>query len=206
MRQPNKSGAWPDQASVSKVDFTRQTIRLCFWGMYLRRYGGTDESKWKACFRDSILQGIDMLGDEDPMNDQSAYASLTEALLAAGARSNAAVVLMPYEASGDPVLSKALKAINFSTYWSCDGLCDTQFHSYKELYFCEECPDVCFCEDCFPILKKGQLPFRKCNPEHTFLQLLPVPTEAKDVAARFVDMKTMEVDKNWLDALRREWS
>jgi tetratricopeptide (TPR) repeat protein len=197
------------QGSVYKVN----DAALLF-GMFLRRYGDTDESTWKPCFRDAILQSIDMLGDKDPMNDQSAYGSLATALFAAGDRSNAvaaaAVTLKPLEASSDPTSFKALQAINFTTYWLCDGPCKTQFNSYKEplyneLYFCEDCLAACFCEECFPILKKGELPFRKCSPEHTFLQVYPVPKEAKDVAARFVDMKKVEVQKDWLDALRKAW-
>jgi hypothetical protein len=85
---------------------------------------------------------MNMLGDGDPMNDQSAHDSLAMALLAAGDRSHVAaaavVTTMPYyEASFDPALSKVLKAINFSMFCS---LAVVQFNSYKEtmakeLYF-----------------------------------------------------------------------
>jgi len=143
-----------------------------------------------------------MLGDGDPMNDQSAHGSLAMALLAAGDRSNVAaaavVTTMPYhEASFDPALSEILKAINFSMFCS---LAMVQFNSYKEtmakeLYFCKECLDVAFCEDCCPILKKwkrsdnmsskwgrfqgsAEMTFSKaqsCSPKLAFKE----PTEAK---------------------------
>ena len=67
------------------------------------------------------------------MNGQSAYGSVAMALLAAGARSNvataAAVAMMPYEASFNPVPLKAPKAIGPSTFSSCDGSCNSQLNS-----------------------------------------------------------------------------
>jgi hypothetical protein len=38
------------------------------------------------------------------------------------------------------------------------------------------------------------------------VQFHPAPDEAKGVAAHFVDMKTVELDKEWLRALWEEWS
>lgn len=181
-------------------------------GIYLSRY--TDDGTWKHCFRNYLIQAVDMLGDEDPFNDVHAYSELCKVLLAAGDVKNAsvaaAVVLTPESASSNPDKLKDLETIGFTPgYFQCDGLCTTQFHNYKktytELHFCRDCLDTCFCEDCFPVARRGELPYRKCSPEHQFVQLLPVPDEARDVAACFVDGK-MEVRKEWLDALRREWS
>jgi hypothetical protein len=68
-----------------------------------------------------------MLGDGDPMNDQSAHDSLAMALLAAGDRSNVAaaavVTTMPYhEASFDPALSEITESYQFlNVLQSCDG-------------------------------------------------------------------------------------
>jgi hypothetical protein len=122
------------------------------------------------------------------------------------------VSLQPLAASEDPVLLNALQGINFTAaYRKCDGPCRSQFNRYKEplykeFYVCEDCLGTAVCEECFPIVKKGELPYRRCSPEHTFLQVFPVPEDARNVAARFVDMKTMEVQKDWLDGLRKEWS
>jgi hypothetical protein len=44
-----------------------------------------------------------------------------------------------------------------------------------------------------------------CSPNHKFVQVFPIPEETKDVAARFVEGKTMEVQKGWLEKLRKEW-
>ena len=75
------------------------------------------------------------------------------------------------------------------------------FHRHEDppfngLYFDQDCIDICFCEDCFPIAKRDGLPFRKCSPDHSFVQVFPIPAEAKDVDACFVDMKTLEAQKD----------
>jgi len=54
------------------------------YGIWLRDHEKLDRSFWKECFRTSILLGIEMLNDEDPSNDQRAYASLGMALVHAG--------------------------------------------------------------------------------------------------------------------------
>jgi len=42
------------------------------YGVWLRDYGGAEEEAWRKCFRAAIIQGIDLLNDEDPDNDQIA--------------------------------------------------------------------------------------------------------------------------------------
>ena len=180
---------------------------------YLRR-DGAEKAAWKPCIRHTMLEAIDMLGDDDPLNDVDAYHMLVDTLIAAGdvenARAAAAIVFMPKSVSSNPELVENLKAINFvAKYYQCDGPCTSpnfcSKESYNEMYFCLECRDTNFCEDCVVIAKKGGLPYRKCSPDHEFVQFLPVPEEAKDVAAKFVDGKTMEVNRDWLDTLRKEW-
>ena len=186
-------------------------------GVYLRRYGGVEDSVWRACFRNSIIEALDMLGDEDPMNDITAYLKLLGQLLSAGDIKNASaaaeVVLMQSSFSSDPGALAALDAIGFrGDHFFCSGLCvneDNRLNVYKadhkELHFCAECPGLCFCESCFALLTKGELPFRKCSPDHEFIQLFPVPEDTKGIAAKF-DGKTMEVQKEWVNGLRQEWS
>jgi len=184
-------------------------------GMFLHSYEGANEAIWRPCFRAYISEGIDMLTDTDDMNDIYAYSLLATLLMATGNKPAAmealAVIFKPLESISDPDLLQTLEAIGFRAYYfRCDGPCTTQFHTYKdppykELYFCEDCIDTCFCEDCFPIAKKGELPYRKCSPDHTFVQVFPIPEEAKEVAARFVDGKRVEVQKEWLEKLRQEW-
>ena len=190
------------QSPDAEPDYKLNVASLLL-GMLLRRYGGANESIWKSCFRAQILEVIDMLTDTYDMNDIRAYALLANLLMAAGNKPAALEALA--------VILKPLEAIGFQAYYyPCDGPCNTQFHYYKEplykeLYFCEDCINTCFCEDCFPIAKKGGLPYRKCSPDHKFVQVFPIPKEAMDVAARFFEGKTMEVQKGWLDKLREEW-
>jgi len=183
-------------------------------GIYLRKYAKVNESDWKACFRNPIVEGLDMLSDEDPLNDINAYVRLVTLLMAAGDVQNAsavsAVILTEYTTGEDTEVRKALKAINFQgPFLKCDGLCsnvvNTYGTDYRELHTCTECLSTHFCQDCFPLLKKGEMPKRVCNPKHEFIQILPVPEEVEGIAARF-DGKTMQVQKEWLDALRKKWS
>jgi hypothetical protein len=180
---------------------------------YLRR-DGVEKIAWKPCIRHAMLEAIDMLGDNDPLNDVDAYILLVDTLIAAGdvenARAAASVVFMPESVSSNPELVESLKAINFAAKrYRCNGPCTSlnfcSKENYSEMYFCLECRDTTFCEDCVVIAKNGELPYRKCSPDHEFVQFFPVPEEAKDVAAKFVDGKTMEVNREWLDSLRREW-
>ena len=39
------------------------------YGVWLRDYGGAEEAVWKKCFQAAVVQGIDLLIDEDPDND-----------------------------------------------------------------------------------------------------------------------------------------
>lgn len=179
------------------------------------RHEGAEKAVWKQCIRHTMLEAIDMLGDDDPLNDVYAYCMLVDTLIAAGdikdAAAAAAVVFMPETVSSNPEQIENLKAINFVTKsYECDGPCTSpnfcSKETYNEMHFCLECRDTAFCEDCLVIVKQGKLPYRTCNPDHEFVQFLPVSEGAKDVAAKFVDGKTMEVNRDWLDALRKEWS
>jgi hypothetical protein len=186
-------------------------------GIFYRQYELADRSKWTPCFRDSILLYIDMLGNEDPTDDQSAYSGLGEQLLHAGDVVNAAaafaVTVLPWSFTGNATPLKALADVGFENYWMCDGLCTSyvpEWRVYKaspfeELHMCQTCDDVCFCGDCLALLKKGGLPYRQCSPDHELLQIFPVPESARDVAARFVDEKTVEVNAEWLNSLKKNW-
>lgn len=54
------------------------------YGIWLREYEHAEEAVWKECFRSSILEGIELLSDDDPTNDQWGYASLGRTLFHAG--------------------------------------------------------------------------------------------------------------------------
>ena len=56
-------------------------------GLWYRLHGREQEAK--LCFRTQILNGIDMLTDDEPENDMNGYITLALALLKAGDRENA---------------------------------------------------------------------------------------------------------------------
>ena len=68
-------------------------------GLWYRLHGKEQEAK--RCFRTQILNGIDILTDEDSMNDLFAYITLAITLLKAGDRENAgavfAVIIAPLD-------------------------------------------------------------------------------------------------------------
>ena len=62
-------------------------------GMWLHEFEQVEEEVWRACIRPSIKQALYLLSDEDPWNDQRAYAQLGQALLLAGDTLNASIAL-----------------------------------------------------------------------------------------------------------------
>ena len=62
-------------------------------GMWLHEFEQAEEEVWRACIRPSIKQALYLLSDEDPWNDQRAYAQLGQALLLAGDTLNASIAL-----------------------------------------------------------------------------------------------------------------
>ncbi|KFY87384.1 hypothetical protein V500_07000 [Pseudogymnoascus sp. VKM F-4518 (FW-2643)] len=59
------------------------------YGVWLRDYDGAEEAVWKKCFQAAVVQGVDLLVDEDPDNDQVAYIALASTLLMANDIPNA---------------------------------------------------------------------------------------------------------------------
>ncbi|KAG8533475.1 uncharacterized protein KY384_002258 [Bacidia gigantensis] len=81
-----KSGVAPDGEDVYST-----RIASTMLGLWYRNHG--KESEAKACLRPRFLEGIDMLTDDDPANDQFGYDVLSEILLKAGDRENAGAAL-----------------------------------------------------------------------------------------------------------------
>lgn len=89
--------------------------------------------------------------------------------------------------------------------WRCDGRCNRRVEDWQELHFCEICTEgTCFCDECIKLVKKGTLPFRRCDADHTFYQGYPVTKEMQDVATIRTDGKILPRTE-WLEALRKEW-
>jgi len=186
--------------------------------VFLRKYSNAPESIWKPCLLPTVLEGIDMLCDNNPFNDIQAYGDLMAVLLQAGDYENAkaasAACLTEVLYEDDPEARKTLHGLNFNILkrLPCFGLCathrmDVTQPEHEQLYFCFECGDVFLCGDCIALHRSADLPFRICDPQHEFFQILPWQREKIGVAAVFDrEKKTMTVQKEWLEGIRQQWS
>ncbi|KAL9093549.1 MAG: hypothetical protein Q9165_003944 [Trypethelium subeluteriae] len=73
--------------------YYRASYPALIYGLWLRDYANADEETWEAAIKPSVKQALYLLSDEDPWNDQSAYAQLGRALLYAGDTHNAKIAL-----------------------------------------------------------------------------------------------------------------
>ena len=73
--------------------YYRASYPALILGLWLHEYEKEEEDVWKACISPSVKQALYLLSDEDPWNDQQAYAQLGAALLAAGDILNASIAL-----------------------------------------------------------------------------------------------------------------
>jgi tetratricopeptide (TPR) repeat protein len=120
-----------------------------------------------------------------------------------------------------PVLSKLprVKLSSFSdAFWICDGPCTTPHHTYRELHFCIICNDTCFCEKCILLVKGSRsssgddqsepkrLPYRKCSPDHTFVQAYPIRELGNKNLAATIRDGYVELNTEWLMSLKAQWT
>ncbi len=214
--EAHASGANPEQwvaklrDLVGHVAEAEEALRK-----YLRRYPGADRSEWKQYYKREFSSILASLGDGDRTDgdrtDTSWFCFLTRALLSAGDVAGAAagaVFLTASVPDGSPFQAALREAGLSGAYCACDGLCNTWAHTYRKvyeaLYFCTECYDTAFCEECYPLLKSGALPFRRCSAKHELLQLLPMSEDAKAVAVTF-DGSSVKLSVEWLNRLKEEW-
>ncbi|KAL8709500.1 MAG: hypothetical protein Q9220_005742 [cf. Caloplaca sp. 1 TL-2023] len=90
-------------------------------------------------------------------------------------------------------------------FHSCDGECGRQNTDWQEMYQCDICYDLIFCDECIKLLKEGNLGFRVCNPKHSFWQIYPYDHKLLDIATEEVSGKIVP-RKSWLERLRKEWT
>lgn len=181
-------------------------------GTYFRLYSGRDRSEWKPYFKGIILSAIDRLEKKDELRGTKLPSCIISSLLSAGdveAATAAAVFIGQYIPDRSPFEAAVFASGLANENYVCDGLCSTQFFTYndvyKALYFCLECYDTTFCEECYPLLKRGALPFRVCSMTHEHIQLFPVPEDVRGVAITF-DGSSVKLSKEWLRRLKDEWS
>lgn len=89
--------------------------------------------------------------------------------------------------------------------WTCDGQCTRGAEDLVEMYMCEVCFELSFCEECVAKVKENRLGFRVCNPSHTFWRVYPFDKKLLDVATENVNGK-VQPRAAWLEKLREEWT
>lgn len=95
------------------------------------------------------------------------------------------------------------KYAGFILRWSCDGTCDKEQNEYRQLHFCRFCWDVCFCEDCLPLVKNEEIS-TVCSKDHEHVQIFPMSSDAKRIADALVE-KRYEEQVEWLEELKQRW-
>jgi tetratricopeptide (TPR) repeat protein len=212
-----------DRENQADAAIRRTSNPSILLGTWLRKHPSQDLDEWKGYFRPKILEGIALLLDLNPENDQQAYATLGTTLLHAGKTNDAAAALAvtllpmthpeikgkdkPATAETDqPQNLPVVRAEGFIYWWRCAGRCNKRKEEYEELYFCEDCIETCFCGDCKALVEKGQLKFRRCSSDHNFFKALPVDENQKEKAAKLDEQtRNVELDKEWIGELRKIW-
>lgn len=193
-------------------------------GMWYRLNGMNEDAR--ACFKPSIQEGLQILSDDDPDNDDDGYFQLLTALIAAGDDENVIAILRfignyASDENSKPIFgslegienekngsaAKEEESDNSSASGSansglllhrveCDGTCNRIFPNYDNIYVCRYCLDIGFCEDCMKLLKDGKMSLNVCSPQHEWLFIPPRPETAKN------DKFDIE---GWKNSLRRQW-
>ena len=193
-------------------------------GMWYRLNGMNEDAR--ACFKPSIQEGLQILSDDDPDNDDEGYFQLLTALIAAGDDENVIAILRfignyVSDENSKPIfgslegienekngsLAKEEESENSSASGSadgglllhstnCDGTCDRIFPNYDNIYICRYCLDIGFCEDCMKLLKDGKMSLNVCSPKHEWLFIPPRPETAKN------DKFDIE---DWKNSMRQQW-
>jgi hypothetical protein len=94
--------------------YVRASFPALCMGEWLNRYEGADKTSWQAYIRPSVKQALYLLSDNDPWNDQSAYAKLGRALLCADDVENARIALGVTMRPLEEALEKAAHAADQS--------------------------------------------------------------------------------------------
>ncbi|KAI0502831.1 hypothetical protein F5B22DRAFT_652677 [Xylaria bambusicola] len=87
----------------------------------------------------------------------------------------------------------------------CDG-CGYDAEDKGNMWFCDICYDIAFCNDCLEKAKVVTLEVRRCNPKHTWHQVWPLDEEkVREMAEEYGMGGKVQLKKEWLQELRNEW-
>jgi tetratricopeptide (TPR) repeat protein len=138
-----------------------------------------------ACFQPHIKLAIDILLDDDPDNDWIAYSKLAKVFNHAGDDLN-------------------FQAVTTNTTWvRCDGICGLSPSTERGFHSCRCCVNIDFCEDCLTLLRRNELPAKRCNPKHEFIKL---GTFEKAPQREIVRVGDSEIPiKEWIEEIKKKW-
>lgn len=197
-------------------------------GLWYRLNGMNEDAR--ACFKPSIQEGLQILSDDDPDNDEQGYFQLAKVFIAAGDDKNVIAILYSCghyadQDNSEQLLSSPEKVE--TTDWtvdreeksddcgntddelpnmcSCDGTCNRRFPNLDNLYICRYCFDVGFCEDCLKLLKDGEIRLDVCNPQHEWLHIPPKSSMISSEKSKIlVDGALINIE-DWKNNLRLKW-
>ena len=168
-------------------------------GYWERKRGGDNKSR--ELFRTTICQGIRILEDQDPWNDQEGYIMLGRALVRAGypeegRRAFATAVTSPTQPSHSAVQRAKGKTLNiYGTILACRGGSGCSVKDWDKIYMCQVCQEVALCGRCLKKLRHDKLQF-VCDKAHT---VSPVYEKDKSLAEPITDLP------EWLDKQKKLW-
>lgn len=171
-------------------------------GLWYRLNGLNEDAR--ACFIPSIQEGLQMLSDDDPDNDEGGYFHLLKVLIAAGDDKNAIAVfyLIGHYADKD---RDSDSTEGESLPFICDGICNRRFPIADNIYICRYCFNVGFCEDCMKLLKNDQIRLNICSPQHEWLYVPPRPPMIScDKSKIIIDGNLVDIE-DWKNSLRQTW-
>lgn len=92
-------------------------------------------------------------------------------------------------------------------YNCCDGDCDTDLDYAKGFYFCLDCFDIQWCEDCMKKVKEGNPPRWVCNKDHEMFWVLKYdPENLRRIGKGNVEVDGQIVNVNeWKNMIRKLW-
>lgn len=196
------------------------------------RLNGLNENA-RACFLPFIQESLQMLSDDDPRNDETAYSHLVNVLMAAGDDKNVIAIHYLFSRYADDKTSKRsldpLELVENEANaiadreeesgedsesdsdddgfisFTCDGSCYREFSNFDNIYLCRYCYDVGFCEDCMKLMKDGKMRLDVCSRLHEWLYIPPRPPISRRDKSQMIVDGTLVDFEDWKNSLRREW-
>ena len=187
-------------------------------GIYHTITGELEESR-RILLQD-MIEGLDLLSDEDLDNDWQGYYKIAATCHYAGDELNTLSALYLYKASRTPEPPTAENNHQMDQQrpgdWYCDGGCGRTWSWPEDHWWCKFCYDVQFDSGCLQKLKNNTLSRYVCSSDHEWLyvpswnqELMTVGPGKVRVGGEMVDGKrvggeNVEV-KEWLERLKITW-